>query len=317
VQAAKARDLLLTSESSCITFKSVTLTQDLKHPNPVSEFLHQSMVDLESHQKAWLTQSSRHPELDAVEDGNTREAATRFGLAMEWAINFDLANEVPYQAELDAFRADGGDRAAHLVASAGFSFLEGSDSANAPWSRWARTHRPSDRPDHEAMELLAGCWSLTQIIELLHRPHFAEPGGILTKCRFWEDMYEPTTEAPWLAGPWDAYRRLGRPQLDALGQPVDIGVKLIDRYATADLLLGSTVIDIKCSIDPVPKLTEWLRQVVAYALLVPDRSVHRVGIYLVRQARLVTWELAELLPGINLDDASREFTSITLKQAPE
>jgi hypothetical protein len=236
---------------------------------------------------------------------------------MEWAINFDLASEVPYQAELEAFRADGGNRAAHLVASAGFSLLDGSDSASAPWSRWARTHRPSDRSDNEAMKLLAGCWSLTEIIDLLHRPPYAEPGGILTKRRFWEDMFEPITEAPWLAGHWDAYRRFGRAQLDALGQPVDVGLKLIDRYATADLLLGSTMIDIKCSTDPGPKLTEWLRQVVAYALLVRDRSVHRVGIYLVRQARLITWDLAELLPGVDLDDARREFTAIASKQAPE
>lgn len=315
MQAVQVRDPLLTSESSRTTFKSVTLTQDLKYPNPVSDFLRRSMVDLESHQTAWLAQCTRHPELGTAEDGNTRDAATRFGLAMEWAINFDLANEVPYQAELDAFRADGGDRAAKLVASAGFSFIGDADSASSPWSRWARTYRPSDRPDQEAMELLAGCWSIIEIIELLHRPHFAEPGGILTKREFWEGMYEPTTAAPWMAGPWNAFRTLGRPQLDALGQPVDIGIKLIDRYATADLLLGSTMIDIKCSTDPSPKLTEWLPQVVAYALLARDRSVHRVGIYLVRQARLITWELEELLPGANLDDASREFTAIASKQA--
>lgn len=95
-----------------------------------------------------------------------------------------------------------------------------------------------------------------------------------------------------------------------------MGVKLINGYATADLVLGSTMIDIKCSVDPEPKLAEWLRQVVAYALLVRNRSVHRVGIYLVRQARLITWKLEELLPGVNLDDAGLEFTAIASKQAP-
>lgn len=77
------------------------------------------------------------------------------------------------------------------------------------------------------------------------------------------------------------------------------------------------MVDIKCSIDPGPKLGERLRQAVAYALLAPDRSVHRAGIYLVRQARLVTWELAELPPGVNLDDAGPEFTAIASRRAPE
>jgi hypothetical protein len=274
------------------------------------------MVDLEPYQTTWMTQCTSHPELGCVEDNNTRDAAIRFGLAMEWAINLDLAQEVPYQPELNAFRADGGNRAAQLVAAAGFTSVGNSDSASAPWSDWTRSHRPSDRPNHEAMPLLAGCWSVIEIIELLHRPHFAESGGLLTKPHVWEDLYEPITEAPWLAGPWDAYRRLGRPQLDALGQSVDVGIKLVDRYATADLLIGSTMIDIKCSIDPAPKFGEWLRQVVAYALLVQDRPAHRVGIYLVRQARLITWELEELLPGVNLEDANREFTAIASKQAP-
>ena len=103
-----------------------------------------------------------------------------------------------------------------------------------------------------------------------------------------------------------------------LGRQVDVGLlDLIDGHATADLLPGATMVDIKCSIDPGPKLGERLRQVVAYALLAPDRSVHRAGIYLVRQAPLVTWELAELPPGVNLDDAGPEFTAIASRRAPE
>src|SRR5690606_39937099 len=78
-RTVQVRDPLLTSESSHTTFESVTLTQDLKHPNLVSDFLRHGMVALEPHRTAWPAQCTRHPELGAVEDGDARDAAVSAG----------------------------------------------------------------------------------------------------------------------------------------------------------------------------------------------------------------------------------------------
>jgi hypothetical protein len=45
----------------------------------------------------------------------------------------------------------------------------------------------------------------------------------------------------------------------------------------ADLILGTTLIDVKFTAYPEEKLLEWLRQIVGYALLTGDRSVNRAG----------------------------------------
>lgn len=300
----------------CATVTCVTLTQDLRYSNPVRDYLDHHLADLGPYQDAWPGQCTPPPGLGDANDGYDPDTAARAGLAMEWAIGFDLAQAVPYRSDLDGFRADGGDRAAALVSAAGFRPRSAEDPASCPWTQWQRHCRPSDLPEREALRLVTTCWNVTGVIELLHDPEYAEPGGVLTKPHVWQTVYTPTDEAPWLSGLWSAYRRFGRAQLDALGQPVEVAVKLIDCYAVADLILGSTLIDIKCTIEPEPKLREWLLQTLAYALLTGHRPITHVGVYLVRQARLVTWEVPDLLADLDLEQTRREFTALVSERAP-
>ncbi|WP_199043380.1 hypothetical protein [Glycomyces salinus] len=294
----------------------MTLTQDLSCSSPVRDYLDRHLTDLGPYQDAWPDQCAPHPEIGDISDGYDPDTAARCGLAMEWAIGFDLAQAVPYRSELDGFSADGGDRAAALVSAAGFQPPNRADPVSSTWTNWQRRYRPSDLPERDALRLVTACWNLTKVITLLHDPEHAEPGGVLTAPHVWQMVYTPIEETPWLSSLWSAYRRFGRAQLDALGLPVDVAVKLIDRYAVADLILGSTLVDIKCTIEPEPKLREWLLQTLAYALLTGHRPITRVGVYLVRQARLVTWRVADLLPGLDLEQARHEFTAIVTERAP-
>jgi hypothetical protein len=60
---------------------------------------------------------------------------------------------------------------------------------------------------------------------------------------------------------------------------------------------GPRLIDCKTTVRPDPLQPEWIYQLLGYALLDLIDAYHlcSVGIYLARQARLVTWPLAELL----------------------
>ncbi|MFC4334640.1 hypothetical protein [Salininema proteolyticum] len=295
----------------------MTLTQDIRFPNPVRNFLDQHMVDLAGLKEAWLAQCAVHPELVDLNDDYDPAVADQYGLAMEWAIGFDLAEVVPYRPELDVLRADGGERAADLVRAAGFIARDHVVSSTTPWTLWIRDRRPSSRPFHESVPLLAACWNVSEISKLLHRPELAEPDGLLAKAHVWTHLWEPPVATPWLSDLWAAYCKFGRSQLDELGRPVEVSVTLVDRYAIADLILGSTLIDIKYTAQPEAKLGEWLLQIVAYALMVPDRQISQIGVYLVRQTRLITWDLAELLPKIDLDEARLAFSALVDDRAPE
>lgn len=294
----------------------VTLTDDLRYLNPVSDYVNSRLADATPLEATWVTQCTDHPDLGDWNDGHTSDTAARYGIAMEWAIGFDLAETVPYRQMLEVFRADGGDRAAKLIEAAGFAPTSEGNHARMPWTDWRRQQRPSDRPLHASPPLLTACWNASGVAKLLHKEGIGEADGILTCAAVWNMVYKPVANAPWLTGLWDTYCRIGRPQLDRLPGPVEVSPRLVHRYATADLILGTTLIDIKFTAYPEEKLLEWLRQTVGYALLTGDRRVDRVGVYLVRQGRLVTWSITKLLPGLNLEEARRDFTELVSQRAP-
>ena len=70
--------------------------------------------------------------------------------------------------------------------------------------------------------------------------------------------------------------------------------------ADADLIIGSTLIDIKATVHPkISRL--WLWQLLGYALLdySDQYSIGRVGVYLSRQGHFVEWPVEELAQAIS------------------
>ncbi|GAA1870005.1 hypothetical protein GCM10009772_50620 [Pseudonocardia alni subsp. carboxydivorans] len=73
---------------------------------------------------------------------------------------------------------------------------------------------------------------------------------------------------------------------------------LIPHFADADLLVGSTLLDVKVSAraDQPRRVRAWLQQVLGYAWLdISDRwGIRHVGLVLARQGLLVRWDLKSL-----------------------
>ena len=70
--------------------------------------------------------------------------------------------------------------------------------------------------------------------------------------------------------------------------------------ADGDLIIAGTLIDIKTTMHPHRQLPAGLRQLLGYLLLDYDdwHAITGIGLYLARQGKLCTWELAELLPSL-------------------
>jgi hypothetical protein len=67
--------------------------------------------------------------------------------------------------------------------------------------------------------------------------------------------------------------------------------------ADGDLIVGSCLIDFKATVSPFIQVL-WLRQLLAHVLLDYEDAyrLEWVALYLVRQAKLLSWKLADLLP---------------------
>lgn len=77
--------------------------------------------------------------------------------------------------------------------------------------------------------------------------------------------------------------------------PAVVAPEFVACWADADLIVGDLLIDCKTTIRADELRPEWVYQLLGYALLdVADcYQIRSVGIYLARQARLITWTLDE------------------------
>lgn len=111
--------------------------------------------------------------------------------------------------------------------------------------------------------------------------------------------------------------RLGR----LLSQPVNLNPTFAGSRdvggADADLIVDGCLIDLKASVKPVVEAV-WLRQLAGYVLLDYDNEhgINAVGIYMVRQGKLLRWPLDEFIrvltgdPAVALPDLRREFHAL-------
>jgi hypothetical protein len=96
---------------------------------------------------------------------------------------------------------------------------------------------------------------------------------------------------------WNCYLARGRISIAALGQTVTAHPVFADGSAIADLITGSTLLDIKASQDPEQNLPSWMRQVLSYALLARHEglSIESIGVYHAGEGLVITWTLQQLL----------------------
>ncbi|MGH8886968.1 MAG: hypothetical protein ACRDYX_17725 [Egibacteraceae bacterium] len=95
----------------------------------------------------------------------------------------------------------------------------------------------------------------------------------------------------------DALTSTGLRQFPAA--PAIVSPELVAGWADADVLVGGLLVDCTTTVKPRKLHPEWAYQLLGCALLdtADCYRIRKVGVYLARQARLVTWTLAHEDPG--------------------
>lgn len=97
---------------------------------------------------------------------------------------------------------------------------------------------------------------------------------------------------------WKAYLDVGRSSLSDLGELTLTQIEMAPGYANADLLLGTTLVEVKNYGDPAAEMLAVVDQVLTYALLnrwQPHLTIDAVGAYFGWQAVTVATDLDEIL----------------------
>lgn len=228
------------------------------------------------------------------------------GLAAEMRLGLDLADRPAYWDRLAFLPAD---HCTELLEAAGFASPD-DDSADArtedPTLRtWNRVAHPVAMGEAEraalAAVLEAACWD-----ELAHK--YGHVWSV-QKCRLLPAVqrqhlrdlgHEPeqdTSLIDALAHVWRGYQTHGRAPLHRLGRRVLLDPEIVSGFARADLVVGRTLVDIKCYAAPAEHLAHWLDQLLGYLLLDHGNSlcIDRVAVYCVWQATLLTEPVDGLL----------------------
>lgn len=230
------------------------------------------------------------------------------GRAFEMRVGLDLADRPGYWQALACLPPDVCRR---LLVSAGFKHPP--DDSVAPTTEdpvlrsWSRSGRPGpDDPDQE-VALLASveagwCDQLTHNLPYL----FGVEGrrSYLAAVRPIPGQNAAGTLTPGRAGSldtlsriWAVYVRFGREQLLALGDRVTLEPKLAQGYATADLVVGNTLVEIKAALEPETWMDQTVNQLLGYLLL--DRwntfELTEIALYTAWEARCLRMTVEELL----------------------
>ncbi|ADD40177.1 hypothetical protein [Stackebrandtia nassauensis] len=208
--------------------------------------------------------------------------STRLGWAVEFTIGIDLAPATPYEALI---RAHTFDRA----------------TTTAPSTRRPRNNpqpltAASSHDIHVSPEdmRLTYCWDLAKHRQWIQQQLQYRPAvSIRSDSRWNSTAVERYPDA--LAKLSDAYHHHGRQQFQAIPGQIQVAPVLTEDYAIADLIIGSTLIDIKTSRHPAHHARDWISQTLHYAFLAPANSITHIGIYLARHAKLIIWPLTLIL----------------------
>jgi len=257
----------------------VSLTSELADPSsPLARYL-----------------TARFPHRTAIADayaaavGNAPTVAPAAGGGYPWALvgsafghrlGFAFAADPPYASLLGATHLTDTEQVAHLAAA---------QFATAARLAAGQVHRAG------YVRVVAGgrCPPLTSALGRLGLAATAEALRALTPKAVGEDLWRLTV----------ALAERGYDQLVTLGRPVTVAPLFVQAWADGDLVLGATLVDVKVTKNPLPLRDAWLDQLLGYTLLDYGDwyGLEQVAVFLGRQARLVAWPLAELLPALTGD----------------
>ncbi|MFC6881537.1 MULTISPECIES: hypothetical protein [Actinomadura] len=245
------------------------------------------------------------------------------GTALEIRMGLDLTDEPAHWGLLSFLPPE----PCHaLLSAAGFApatydHLPDSGTTDPLLLSWHRITQPTQGQDAAQRAALVACINAACIDQLAHRLH-ATPAAQLRRSLFlalYGGGAGPLDENhPAFAGlhhMWNGYLRHGRQELQQLGRQTIVALPLAPGFATADLAVGRTLVEIKASTEPTHHLQVWLNQLLGYLLL--DRlnifGWEAIAVYLGWHATILTIPVANLLaaatvgPTPSLDQLRAEF----------
>jgi hypothetical protein len=88
--------------------------------------------------------------------------------------------------------------------------------------------------------------------------------------------------------------------------PAIVSPEFVADWADADILVGDLLIDCKTTVKPHHLQAEWVYQLLGYTFLdtADYYRIRKVGIYLSRQARLISWTVNKLTATLSSGSAS-------------
>jgi hypothetical protein len=290
----------------------MTLTAELADADsPASRFLNERLPHRAVIVAPWADRIAALPEVVTSLPGHSRAAV---GSAFDRRIGFDLADATPFPDVLNLIPTAEAER---ILTAAGLEPHPPAQASDTNLGMWRR--RPAWIPPDIDEALDRDCWYLSQYARLLRRLRSPDPAAsrsFYTALR--QDVYrgDPQTEAVTAMGTlWRTYLNQARDRLLQLGRPRIISPVFDDSFAVGDLVLGSTLIEIKTYVDPVDALGSFLNQLLGYVLFdVDDRyAIDAIAVYLAWHGQVFTMPLAEVLStasgqsAFDLDAARRDF----------
>lgn len=217
------------------------------------------------------------------------------GAAIEIRIGLDLAQSLPYVDLVTAVTStEGRDTIHHL----GYGPPAGSDGDLSIWRKVAADNEDAVSNDHDARDATL-CWQMANTETIAHelpKTDLNTQEG-LTAIWTYARPEPPADSIDLLVNLWRKYTGSVRPTLAGLGEPATIRPSFANRFAVGDLLLGDTLIEVKCEVRPEDSLARTLRQVVACALADSDDGlpIKNVGVYHAYEGSLFHWPLEQVL----------------------
>jgi hypothetical protein len=210
-----------------------------------------------------------------------------FGYLAEFAIGLAVCQDDPYP---ELLRCLDDDRARRILTLAGYRPAP-DDLANSPWLRTG--------PDPHSARLFTAASRLAHLHRLRNNLD-ARRLDVVDVTRLmvqrWPDLLDPRPDQTSRARRafrvlWDSFSNGFRNALRSYG-PATAQVSLLDGQRCADLLLGTTVLEIKSGrLDDGQYRAGLIRQLLTYALLAPLHGypVTHVAVYAVRYQRLLRY----------------------------
>lgn len=273
--------------------------QAQRSSTPLAQFLDERLPHRQAVIESWTRT------LESAQDNTPplRGGQDSAGWALELRLDLDLAEHPARWQELSYLPIE---QCIELLTAAGFEHttvgaLPASGTSDPVLLHWSRTHHPL-RVNDAQRAVLAGCLDLASFRQPMH--HWGNSRTV-DERRSW---FASAVGDDGLGGNaelldafvrcWSVYLVRGRKALLALGNRVIVAPELGNGFGVADLVVGSTLVEVKLVAEPTTDdLQTWLKQLLGYVLLDRHNALRldAIAVYCGWNAALLTYQLPELL----------------------